>query len=108
MGVRLICPYVLYVVKYSTLRCFGHIERMNSEGFVKKVYVSEIECPSRRGRSLGRWKVRVKEYMSERGATRGGGLEYAKKKYLDRKKWSLFCHGHLLRDVPGRSEASDL
>ncbi len=43
---------------------------MNSEEFVKKVYVSEIEGPSRRGRPLGRWKDRVKEYMCERGATR--------------------------------------
>ncbi len=54
---------------------FGHSERMNSEEFVKKVYVSETGGPSRRGRPLGRWKDRVKEYMSEKGATRGGGLE---------------------------------
>ncbi len=39
-------------VKRNTLRWFGHVERMNSEGFVKKVYVSEIEGPSRRGRPL--------------------------------------------------------
>ncbi len=45
----------------NTMRKFDHIERMDSEEFVKKVYVSEIEGPSRRGRSLGRWKDRVKE-----------------------------------------------
>ncbi len=48
---------------------------MNSKEFVKKVHVSEIKGPSRREKSLGRWKDRVKEYMSEIGATRGGGLK---------------------------------
>ncbi len=42
---------------------------------MKKVYVSEIEGPSRRGRPLGRWKDRIKEYVSEKGASRGGGLQ---------------------------------
>ncbi len=69
---------------------------MNSEKFVKKVYVCEIEAPSRRGRSLGRWKDRVKEYMSERGVTRGGELEQARKEYLDRERWRFFCCSHPL------------
>ncbi len=47
------------------MRWFGHIESLRSEEFVKKVYVSEIKGPSRRGRPLGRWKDRVKEYLSE-------------------------------------------
>ncbi len=51
---------------------------MNSEEFVKNVYVSEIEGPGRRGRPLRRWKNRVKQYMSETGATKGGGLEQEK------------------------------
>ncbi len=54
-------------VKRSTLRWFGHIERMETEEFVKKVYHSSIEGPNRRGRPLGRWKDKVKQYMSERG-----------------------------------------
>ncbi len=61
-------------LKRSTLRWFGHIERMENEEFVKKVYLSSIEGPSRRVRPLGRWKDRVKEYMSERGV-RGNGLD---------------------------------
>ncbi len=52
-------------VKRNTFRWFVHIERMNSEEFVKKVYVSEIEGPNRR-RPLGGWKDRVKEYMRGR------------------------------------------
>ncbi len=43
---------------------------MESEKFAMKVYVSKTEGPNSRGRPLGRWKDRVKEYMSERGATR--------------------------------------
>ncbi len=59
-------------MKRNTLRWFDHTERMNSEEFVKKVHVSEIKIPSRRGRPLGRWKDVVKDYMSERRATRRG------------------------------------
>ncbi len=41
-------------VKRNTLRWFGHIERMGSEKFVKKVYVSENVGPNSRGRPPGR------------------------------------------------------
>ncbi len=64
-------------VKRKKLKWLGHIERMKSEGFMKKVYVSEIKGPSRRGRPLGKWNDRLKKYMSGRGATRRGGLEQA-------------------------------
>ncbi len=60
-------------VKRSILRWFGHIERMGSEEFVKKVYLSSVECTNRRGRPFVRWEDRVKEYVSERGV-RGNGL----------------------------------
>ena len=49
------------------------MERKNSEELVKKVYVSETECPRRRGRPVIRWKDRVKEYRHERVVNRGGG-----------------------------------
>ncbi len=49
-------------VKRNTLRWFGHIKRMENEEFVKKVYWSSVEGPNRRGRPLGRWKDKVKEY----------------------------------------------
>ncbi len=81
---------------------------MNSEDIVKKVYLSGIKSPSRRGRQLGRWKDKVREYMSERGATRGGGLEQARREFLEREKWRLFSHGHSLGDIPGGSEVSEL
>ncbi len=45
--------------KKSTLRWFGHIERMGNEEFVKKVYRSSVGGTNRRGRPLGRWEDRV-------------------------------------------------
>ncbi len=55
-------------VKRNTLRWFGHIERMGSEEFVNKVYMSESVGPNSRGRPPGRWKDRVKEYMCDGSA----------------------------------------
>ncbi len=52
---------VVQWVKRSTLKWFGCIERMENEELVKKVYLSSIEGPNRRGRPLGRWEDRVKE-----------------------------------------------
>ncbi len=57
-------------IKRSTLRWSDHIERMNNEEFVKKVYVSETEGPNRRERPLGRWKDKVQsawEVMARAG-----------------------------------------
>ncbi len=58
-------------VKRSTLRWFGHIERMGNEEFVK-VYLGSVEGTNRRGMPLGRWKDRMKEYVSERGVREEG------------------------------------
>ncbi len=51
---------------------------------------------SSRGRPAGRWRDRVKEYMCERGAARGGRLDQARRECLDRERWRLFCRGHTL------------
>ena len=53
--------------------------------------MSEIEGSNQRGRPLGRWRDKVKEYMCERGDSRGGGLEWARRDCLDRERWRLFC-----------------
>ncbi len=73
--------------------------RMENEEFVKKyVYWSCVEGPNRRElRSLGRWKDRVKEYVSERGV-RGNGFEWARRECMDRERWRSVCRGHLLRE----------
>ncbi len=59
-------------MKRSTLRWFGHIERMGKEEYVKKVYVTGVEGCSRRVQPLVRWEDRVKEYVSERGVREHG------------------------------------
>ncbi len=90
------------------LRWFSHIERMNSEEFVEKVLVSEMKGHSRKGRPLGRWKDRVKECMSERGGSRGAGLEQGRRECLDRERWRLSAVATPLGDSPGESKASKL
>ncbi len=81
-------------MKRSTLRWFGHDERMENEEFVKKLYLSSDEGSSRRGKPLGRWEDRVKEYLSERGM-RENGLERARRECMDRGRWRSCC-GHPL------------
>ncbi len=49
--------------------------------------MSEVKGPGRRGRPLKRLKDRVKAYICERGASRGGGIEQAKRKCLGRERW---------------------
>ncbi len=93
-------------VKRSTLRCFGHIERMGNEEFVKQVYLSSVEGMNRRVRLLGRWEDRVKEYVSERGV-RGCGLEWARSAWVGRGG-DLFIVATPLGDACGGSEASEL
>ncbi len=82
-------------VKRSTLRWFGHIERMGNEEFVKRVYLSSCEGRNRRGRPLGRWEDKVKEYVCEMGV-RGNGLEWARRECTDRERWRSVCRGHPL------------
>ncbi len=48
-------------MKRNTLRWFGHTERMGSEEFVKKGYMSESVGPNSRGRPPGKWRGAIKE-----------------------------------------------
>ncbi len=75
---------------------------------MEKVYVSESVGPNSRGRPPGKWKDRVKEYMCEEDATRGGRLDQARRECLDRKRWKFFCCGYPLGNDPGGSEALEL
>ncbi len=84
-------------VKRSTLRWFGHIERMGNEEFVKNMYQSSVEGINRIGRPLGRWEDRVKEYVSERGM-RGSELEWARRECMDRARWRSVCRGDPLEE----------
>ncbi len=68
---------------------------MENKEFVKKVSLSSVEGPSRRGRPLGRWEDRVKELLSERGVLENG-LELARRECMDRERWGSFCCAHPL------------
>ena len=83
-------------VKRSTLRWFGHVERMQGSEFTKRVYESEIDGIGVRGRPPVRWENRVEEYMRERNQGRMQGLGYARHACMDRSNWRLFCRGHPL------------
>ncbi len=72
-----------------------YVERVKNEEFVKMVYLGSVEGMNRRGRPLGRWEDRVKEYVSERGV-RGKGLEWARRECMDRERWRFVCRGHSL------------
>ncbi len=58
------------------------------------MYLNSVVGTNRRGRPLGRWEDRVKEYVSERGV-RGNGLEWARRECMDRERWRSVCRGHL-------------
>ncbi len=59
--------------------------------------MSSAECLNRRGRPLGRWEDRVKEYVSER-EVRGNRLEWARRECMDREMWRSICRGHAIRE----------
>ncbi len=99
---------VMEWVKRSTLRWFGHIERMGYEEIAKKVYLSSIEGTSMRGRPIGRWEDRVKEYVSERGVT-GNGLEWARREWcMEGRGGDPYAMATPLGDASSGSEALEL
>ena len=72
------------------------------------MYVSEIVGPRRRGIPIVWWKDKVKEYMHERGADRGRGIELARRECVDRERWRVSCCGYSLGDVSGGNKASEI
>ncbi len=57
--------------------------------------LSSAEGTNKRGKLLGRWEDRVREYVSERGVSRNG-LEWARREGMDRERWRFVCRGHTL------------
>ena len=51
--------------------------------------MNEIE--GHRRRPVVRWKDRVKEYMHERVADRGRGIEQTRRESINRERWRLCC-----------------
>ena len=73
----------------------SHMERRKSEEFVKEVYNSETEGPTKKGRPVVWWKDSVKEYIYWRVADKGRGIELGRE-CVDRERWKLFCLVHPL------------
>ncbi len=54
---------VVEMVKRSTLRWFGHLERMDEREVTKRIYRSTIDAGNVRGQPPIKWKDRVMEYV---------------------------------------------
>ncbi len=63
-GEGMSCGVVM--VKRSTLRWFGHLERMDERELTKRIQRSKIDAGNVRGRPPINWKDRVMEYVRER------------------------------------------
>ena len=67
----------------STLRWFGHIERMEEDRLVKRIYRSEARGVAPRGRPQLRWMDGVKRALNDRGVS----VDQARVKVRDRNEW---------------------
>ena len=70
--------YVLERIKRSVLKCFGHVERMGEERFVKRVYRANVEGNWGRGRLQRRWRDEAKDLLLERGLSERKGMMVAR------------------------------
>ena len=67
----------------AVLRWFGHIERMEGERLVKKIYRADVEGSKERPRPKRRWMDGVKGCLRARGLT----IPKAKECVKDRREW---------------------
>ena len=77
--------------KKNTLRWFVILRKKKVKSFLRKCMPVKLRVL---GGPVVRWKDRVREYMHGRGVDRG--IEQARRDYLDRERWRLFCHSHSL------------
>jgi len=73
----------------GVLRWFGHVERMDGDRLVRKVYESEMSGPRCRGRPRKSWMDGVKNVLSKRGLN----IQDAKDCVQDRREWRSICRG---------------
>ena len=73
----------------STLRWFGHVERMEDDRLAKKVHESEMQGPRCRGRPRKGWMDGVKEVLTKRALT----IQEVKECVQDRREWRIICRG---------------
>ena len=73
----------------SVLRWFGHVERMEGERLVKKIYRAEVEGNRARGRPRRRSMDGMKGCLSDRGLN----IPEAKECVKDRREWRRIVGG---------------
>ena len=79
----------------GVLRWFGHVERMDDERIVKKIYKSEVDGVRAVGRPRMRWMDGVKDILQRRNLT----IQDASRLVRDRSEWRAFVHGKGRRTV---------
>ncbi len=60
---------VVEMMKHSTLRWFGHLERMDESELTKRIYKSEIDAGNVRGQPPIKWEDKALEYVRKRKRT---------------------------------------
>ena len=76
-------------IDQSVLRWFGHVERMNEERMVRRVYESSVNGTRRRGRPRKCWMDGVVNVLNERGLN----IETARQCVNERSEWRSVCRG---------------
>ncbi len=76
-------------VKRQTLKWFCHMEQMEENKMISRMYVSEIEGGNARGQPPVKWGDRVLEYVRKKGERPLRNFEQARREYLDRESWKL-------------------
>ena len=73
-------------INESTLRWFGHVERMNESRLVKRMYSGECVGNRPAGRPKRKWIESVNECLKERNVS----LAEARIKVQKRSEWGVF------------------
>ena len=76
-------------IDQSVLRWFGHVERMNEERMVRRVYESSVHGTRRRGRPRKCWMDGVVNVLNERGLN----IETARQCVNERREWRSVSRG---------------
>ena len=76
-------------IEQSVLRWFGHVERMDEERMVKRVYEASVEGVRRRGRPRRSWMDEVVKCLNKRGLD----IQRARECVNDRSEWRRIWRG---------------
>src|SRR5678815_4580476 len=77
-------------INESTLRWFGHVERMDDSRFIKRMYSGKCAENRPDGKPKKKWIESVKECLEERNVS----LAEARSKVHNRSEWRGFVKGY--------------